>query len=57
MLALSDEHRESEASRVGVLIDLKQCDLNEVPMLAIGDGALELWQTVATHWLINQTDQ
>ncbi len=50
VLAIHDGMRESEQSWSEVLERLKAQGLDEAPMLAIGDGALGFWKTVAKAW-------
>uniref|UniRef100_UPI003BEEFA98 IS256 family transposase n=1 Tax=Burkholderia arboris TaxID=488730 RepID=UPI003BEEFA98 len=42
-VALSDGYRESKASRVEVLLDLKVRSLQAPPLLVLGDGAMGMW--------------
>lgn len=42
-VALSDGYRESKASWVELLLDLKARGLQAPPLLAVGDGAMGLW--------------
>jgi putative transposase len=50
LLALSDGYRESKASWLGVLQDLRARGLKEPPVLAIGDGALGFWAACGEAW-------
>ncbi|TAL09081.1 MAG: IS256 family transposase [Nitrospirae bacterium] len=50
LLALSDGYRESKASWLGVLRDLRARGLKEPPVLAIGDGALGFWAACGEAW-------
>jgi len=43
LLAMEEGYRESTASWAGVLRGLRDRGLQEVPLLAVGDGALGLW--------------
>ncbi|MBG0881279.1 IS256 family transposase [Burkholderia sp. 9775_39] len=42
-VALSDGYRESKASWIELLLDLKARGLQAPPLLAVGDGAMGLW--------------
>jgi transposase-like protein len=50
LLALSDGYRESKASWLSVVQDLQTRGLQEVPKLAIGDGALGFWAAINEAW-------
>lgn len=50
LLAVSDGYRESEASWLDVLTELEEQGLSIPPKLAIGDGALGLWNALAKKW-------
>ena len=50
MLAVVDGYRESEASWLEVLSQLKAQGLTMTPKLAIGDGALGFWNAVTKFW-------
>jgi putative transposase len=43
LIAVIDGYRESEQSWTELLLDLQQRGLSEVPLLAVGDGALGFW--------------
>lgn len=47
LVAVEDGHRESEASWLELLQDLKQRNLGSAPKLAVGDGALGFWKALA----------
>ena len=47
LIAVHDGQRESEASWLGVLLDLKDRGLAEAPKLATGDGSLGFWLALA----------
>lgn len=47
LVAVEDGHRESEASWLEVLRDLKQRGLDVAPKLAVGDGALDFWKALS----------
>lgn len=47
LVAVEDGHRESEASWLEVLRDLKQRGLDVAPKLAVGDGALGFWKALS----------
>lgn len=47
LVAVEDGHRESEASWLELLRDLKQRNLGSAPKLAVGDGALGFWKALA----------
>ena len=47
LIALSDGYRESKISWREMLLDLKKRGLQEMPKLAIGDGALGFWAALA----------
>lgn len=47
LIAVHDGQRESEASWLGVLLDLKDRGLVEPPKLATGDGSLGFWLAMA----------
>jgi transposase-like protein len=46
LLALNDGYRESEASWLELLRDLKERGLETAPQLAVGDGALGFWKAL-----------
>ncbi len=50
VLAIVDGYRESEASWLEILSQLKSQGLNIAPELAIGDGALGFWNAVTKFW-------
>ena len=50
VLAVVDGYRESEASWLEVLSQLKAQGLTMTPKLAIGDGALGFWNAVTKFW-------
>ncbi len=47
LIAISDGFRESEQSWTEVLQDLRNCNLDKAPKLAIGDGALGFWKAIS----------
>jgi putative transposase len=46
LVAVADGYRESEQSWTEVLLDLKQRGLSQLPLMAIGDGALGFWSAL-----------
>jgi len=46
LIAMIDGQRESEQSRLELLVDAKDRGLTEAPMLATGDGALGFWKAL-----------
>lgn len=50
LLAIDDGYRESTASWVTVLQELKQRGLTKAPKLAIGDGALGFWNALSQQF-------
>ena len=50
LLALSDGYRESKASWLAILQDLRARGLNAPPALGIGDGALGFWAALDEAW-------
>ena len=50
VLAVVDGYRESEASWLDVLTQLKSQGMTTAPELAIGDGALGFWNAVTKFW-------
>ena len=50
LLAVVDGYRESEASWMEVLQQLKEQGLSVAPKLAIGDGALGFWNAIGKFW-------
>lgn len=50
LLALSDGYRESKASWLSVVQDLRARGLQDAPKLAIGDGALGFWAAINEAW-------
>jgi putative transposase len=46
LVGLEDGYRESEASWLGLLRDLKERGLRVAPQLAVGDGALGFWKAL-----------
>lgn len=46
LVSVVDGFRESEQSWIEVLLDLKQRGLSQLPLMAIGDGALGFWSAL-----------
>lgn len=50
LIAVSDGYRESKASWLELIRDLKRRGLTADPKLAVGDGALGFWAAIAEIW-------